>query len=234
MIIKEQQQQIASFTGRLLRDTFGKGPQASYALLGESHAIIFLREFFSPMERSLMQAEGEEAVHSLRESMMKEISPEVRRYIESITGEVYNEFFFDWNLSDHSGVLIGLKPEAFESADQMNESLQQQYEYKREVEEKVADLSEEAERRPDRVASVRIDKRTILIVREGILVAIEKKLIEMGHGYALKTAKRIVEKELFYRQDVFSSILHVNVQNIYVDWDFIYDKSTIVIVTDAD
>lgn len=232
MIIKEQEKQIASFTGRLLRDTFGKGPQASYSSVGKSYVVIFLRHFISPMERSLLQAEGEEAVHSLRESMMEEISPKVRDYIQTLTGETYNEFFFDWNLSNYSGILIGLKPDAFDNADQEKEPLQQEYQYKQEVEKKIAELTREAERWPKKVTSVRVNKRTILIVRDGILVDIEKKLIEMGHGIPLKTAKRSVEKDLFYREDIFSQILGLNVKNIYVDWNFVLDKSTIVIITD--
>lgn len=228
----DQQKEIAGFTGRLLRESFGRGPQAVYAHIGDSHALVLLHDFFSPMEKTLMEAEGEDAIHLLRETMMKDIGPKVRHYIQSVTGTEYNEFFFDWNLSNQSGILIGLQPEAYKNAAQKKEPLQHQYPHRKEVEHTIAKLSAEAERQPDRVTSVMVDKRTILIVREGILVAIEKKLISMGYGDVLKAAKRSVEKELFYRHDVFSRILRVDVKNIYVDWDFTRDKSTIVIVTE--
>ncbi|SDW54219.1 hypothetical protein SAMN05421781_1674 [Marinococcus luteus] len=44
--IQAKQKNIASYVGRLLRDSFGRGPQAAYMTLGETHAIIFLRKLW--------------------------------------------------------------------------------------------------------------------------------------------------------------------------------------------
>lgn len=106
MDIQAKQKDIASYVGRLLRDSFGRGPQAAYVTLGETHAIIFLREFMSSIEEHLLEDKGPEAVHELRESMMKTIIPEVKRYVESTTGIELNELFYDWNMDRRSGVIL--------------------------------------------------------------------------------------------------------------------------------
>lgn len=232
MNTQDQQKELASYTGRLLRDSFGKGPEAAYVTIGKSHVLVFLKGFMSPIEQQLLEDQGTEAVHALRESMMKKIVPQVREHAEALTGSSLNEFFYDWDMESRTGVLVGLQPEAYQQAQKASEALQQKYRHKEEIEQTVRDISEAAERKPDHVASVRVDKRTILIVRTGILVSIEQQLIDLGYEQTLRVAKRELEKGMFYKQDLFADILGVNVRDIFVDWNFDNDKSTVVLVTD--
>lgn len=230
---EEKQKELASYTGRLLRDSFGKGPEAAYVTIGESHVLISLKGFMSPIEQQLLEDQGKEAVHVLRESMMKKIVPEVRKYAEELTGGSLNEFFYDWDMESRTGILVGLQPEAYQQSQKASEALQQKYRHREKIEQTIRDITESAERQPDHVASVRADKRTILVMRTGILVSIEKQLIEMGYERTLRIAKRELEKGMFHKQDLFADILGVPVRDIFVDWDFDNDKSMVVLVTDS-
>lgn len=232
MSTQDQQQELASYTGRLLRDSFGKGPEAAYVTIGSSHVLVFLKGFMSPIEQQLLEDQGTEAVHALRESMMKKIVPQVREHAEELTGTSLNEFFYDWDMESRTGVLVGLQPEAYQQSQKASEALQQKYRHKEEIEQTVRDISEKAERKPDHVASVRVDKRTILIVRTGILVSIEQQLIDLGYEQTLRIAKRELEKGMFYKDGLFADILGIDVRDIFVDWNFDKDKSTVVLVTD--
>lgn len=229
--IQAKQKDIASYVGRLLRDSFGRGPQAAYVTLGETHAIIFLREFMSSIEEHLFEDKGAEAVHELRESMMKTIIPEVKRYVESTTGIELNELFYDWNMDRRSGVIIGLKPESYQNAGEASEPIEKDYPNKQKLEQVIGETSSRAERVPDDVSSVQVNNRTTLIVRTGILVPIEKRLIALGYDNVLKIAKRELEKELFMEEDLFTDLLGAEVEDIFIDWNFEKDKSTIIIVT---
>ncbi|SDO18543.1 Na-translocating system protein MpsC family protein [Alkalicoccus daliensis] len=229
---KAQQKTMANCVGRMLRDSFGKGPESAFTKLGDSYVIILLKGFLSPMEKIILEEQGPDALHALRESMMSQITQKIQFEAEKITGNTFNEFFFDWNINNRSGVLVGLKPQAYKNAKKEEEDMEHDFPYKKELEEKFSQLSAIAERTPDRITSIKVDRRTILMVREGILVDIEKKLIEMGEGRSLKVAKRDVEKKLFNKKDLIRNILKVNIQEIFVDWNFRDDKSTIVIVSD--
>lgn len=228
---QQQQKAISSFAGSLLRETFGKGPKSAYTKIGDRYVLILLEGFLSPIEEVLVKEQGEDALHVLRESMMNHISSSLHQEVEKITGSSMNEFFFDWNIKRKSGILIGLKPEAFRLAGEENESVQKDFPHKKALEEKISLLSEEAERRPDYISSIKVDNRTFLIVREGILVEIEKKLIEMKEDESLKIAKRVVEKELFNRDNALGHILKEKIQDIFIDWNFEKDRSTVVIIT---
>lgn len=95
----------------------------------------------------------------------------------------------------------------------------------------IRETSNKAERVPDDVSSVQVNNRTTLIVRTGILVPIEKRLIALGYDNVLKIAKRELEKELFMEEDLFTELLGAKVEDIFIDWNFEKDKSTIIIVT---
>jgi uncharacterized protein YbcI len=228
----DQEKKVASGVGRLLRDSFGRGPEAAHTKLADNYVLILLKGFLSPMEKIIVDEKGPDALHSIREMMMEEITTDIRHEVEKVTGYTFNDFFFDWNIDKKTGILIGLKPYAYEDAGEYSYSLVKDFPHKDALEEKIAYLSSLAERRPDSCTSVKIDKRTYLVVREGILVAIEKKMIEMGMENSLKVAKRDVEKDLLNESDNLSSILGVQIDDIFVDWNFKKDLSTIVIITE--
>jgi uncharacterized protein YbcI len=163
--------------------------------------------------------------------MMKTIIPEVKRYVESTTGIELNELFYDWNMDRRSGVIIGLKPESYKNAGRASEPIEKDYPNKQKLEQVIGETSSRAERVPDDVSSVQVNNRTTLIVRTGILVPIEKRLIALGYDNVLKIAKRELEKELFMEEDLFTDLLGAEVQDIFIDWNFEKDKSTIIIVT---
>ncbi|MFD1903906.1 Na-translocating system protein MpsC family protein [Paenibacillus rhizoplanae] len=51
MSITELTSQLSSFTGRLLRERFGKGPESIHASIGEQCIALHIRNFIGPVER---------------------------------------------------------------------------------------------------------------------------------------------------------------------------------------
>ncbi|MEH7398137.1 Na-translocating system protein MpsC family protein, partial [Priestia megaterium] len=81
------------------------------------------------------------------------------------------------------------------------------------------------------VSSYLLDQRTLLIIREGIMVTIEKELVQLGFEENLTLAKRNLEKRLLYEHSQsLEVILDSKVTDILVAWDFHKDKSTILLI----
>lgn len=75
-----------------------------------------------------------------------------------------------------------------------------------------------------------INDRTILVIRNGILVRIEKELIRLGLEGNLKLAKRNLEKSYLHNINHFQRILNTKIVDVFVDWDFQLDKSIFVFI----
>ena len=92
-------------------------------------------------------------------------------------------------------------------------------------------VTQKAEKFPHDVSSYLLDQRTLLIIREGIMVSIEKELVQLGFEENLTLAKRNLEKRLLYEHSQsLEIILDSKVTDILVAWDFHKDKSTILLI----
>lgn len=221
------QTEIGSYIGRLLRDNFGKGPESIYVSLGSNFITMYLRNFISPPERVLMGQSQEFTVQRTRDILMQALIPEIKAYIKMATGNEIVEFYHDWALHNRSGLFAGVTAKKFPNEHPFTEN----YSGREVLEQEIVAISEQAQKKPAELYSIQLNPRTLLVIRNGILVNIEKELIRLGFKETLVVAKRNLEKNLLHNNNHFEKILEMKTIDIFVDWDFEIDKSVIVFIT---
>ncbi|WP_409288396.1 Na-translocating system protein MpsC family protein [Peribacillus sp. SCS-37] len=219
---KSPDMEISSYVGKLLRDNFGKGPESVFVTIAPPFFIIHIRNFISPMESALLKQEGENMVQNTREIVFQGLVPEIKAFVKGLINIDIEEFYFDWGMRNKSAAFIGIT-KTLENSSLINSEFQG----KELIDKKINEISHEAQKYPESMKSYLINDRVLLIIRDGILVTIEKELIRQGYGKILKTTKRILEKKFLHNSD-FESLLHTNISDIFVDWNFALDQSVIV------
>lgn len=68
-------QMIAAYTGKALRDHFGKGPVNVHVSLKRPFLIMYVKDFLMPMETILLKQNEERHVAKSREHIMEEFFP---------------------------------------------------------------------------------------------------------------------------------------------------------------
>ncbi|MEH7590131.1 Na-translocating system protein MpsC family protein, partial [Priestia megaterium] len=132
--------------------------------------------------------------------------------------------YYDWNLELQSGMFTMIHSN---KENIVNHSYKNQKLLHKEVEE----VTQKAEKLPQDVSSYLLDQRTLLIIREGIMVNVEKELVQLGFEENLTLAKRNLEKRLLREHSQsLEVILDSKVTDILVAWDFHKDKSTILLI----
>ncbi|THF84708.1 DUF2294 domain-containing protein [Cohnella fermenti] len=227
--INQFQQLIASYVGKLFRDHFGKGPESAMVSIGSNSITIYFRNFLTPSERVLLEQNQETIIHQLRQALFQAMIPELASYIESVTGIKPHEFYYDWSLPNKSGMLLAFCPEPVPGGQEVS----QEFEGKAELEQEIVSISQMAQKTPEEIISYEVNPRTILIIRNGILVRIEKELIRLGHSELLKGIKRDLENSYLHNNDNFENMLGKRVVDCFVDWNLDSDKSVIVLVLNA-
>jgi uncharacterized protein YbcI len=221
-----KQQEVSSYIGKLLRDYFGKGPESVYVSINHSIITMYLRNFISPMESVLMGRDEEKMVQQTRDMLMQSLIPEIKAYVKIVTGLDIQEFYYDWGLHNKSGIFVGICTEVFNT-----ENLQlETYPGKNEFHKEIANISYHAQKVPEEIISTLLNPRTLIVIRNGILVSIEKELIRLGQSEILVIAKRNLEKKLLHNNNHFDEILNTKVIDIFVDWDFQLDRSVMVFI----
>lgn len=220
---KPIESEISSYVGKLLRDNFGKGPSSVYVSIKKPFITIHVRDFLAPMEKILVNQSEQERVEQTRDMLMRELLPEMKATI-NVTADIHlQEMYYDWSLSNRSGIIIGV----MHQEDHVSHT--DEYEEKAGVHEEINHVSKQAEKAPEKIESFYINDRTLLIIRNGILVPIEKELIRSGFEQKLKLVKRHLEKRLINTAS-FEQILGLPVGDAFVDWDFNQDLSYVVLI----
>ncbi|MEH7332526.1 Na-translocating system protein MpsC family protein [Neobacillus drentensis] len=226
---KQVQMELASYIGRTLRENFGKGPESVFVSYNQSIMSVYLRNFITPSEVVLLGQDQESIVQKTRDMLMQNLIPEFKAYIKILTGMEIKEFYYDWSLQNKSGVFVGISS----SSSETNEIKSDDFEGRENLHKEIKRISIQAQKDPEEVLSFRLNQRTLVVIRKGILVSIERELIRLGGSETLKLAKRNLEKRLLHNSNNFEAILNTKVIDIFVDWDFSLDKSAIVLVLSA-
>jgi uncharacterized protein YbcI len=225
--INKQSVEVSSYISKILRDYFGKGPESVHVSLGKTFIIVYIRNFLSPTEKVLLNQKQDESVQQTRDLVMHTLIPEIKAYIKIITGMEIREFYYDWGLHNKSAMFTGICTDT----SSIDFPIQEEFTGKTELITEIINLSSESEKKPEEIYACQLNHRSILVIRNGILVRIEKQLIRQGMQEQLKLAKRTLEKGLLHNNNHFEGILDTKIIDIFVDWDFDLDKSVIVIVT---
>ncbi|NHN31783.1 DUF2294 domain-containing protein [Paenibacillus agricola] len=218
---KEIISQLSSYIGKLLRERFGKGPESIHISLDSRCVTLQLHNFIGPVEKLLLEQQKVEAFRDTRVLVMESLIPELSRFIEQTIGHEIEDMYYDWDLETHSGIVVGL----FKSAAGHEEDA---YANKHAIHERIRKVTKDCEKMPDDVHSFWASPKTLVIIREGLLVLIEKQLVELGYESTLRIAKRILEKLHFAKDVQIEAILDRTISGMYLDWKFDKDKSILV------
>lgn len=220
------QNEIASHIGKLLRDAFGKGPQSIYVSIHHPFIVIYLRNFVTPTEKILLKQGQISHIEATRDLVMKSLIPEMKAYLLRLTGMNMLEFYYDWELQNHSGIFVGRQSED----PKFVFGIQERYEGKEELHHEIENISQWVQKRPDQLSSYIINKRTLLVVRSGILIDISKEIIRLGGEENVRQALNNLEKNYLRNNNRFQEILNAKIDDVFVDWDFQLDRSVIVFI----
>ena len=221
------QQLIASYTGRLLREHFGKGPESVLVSMGGYYVTIYLRKFLTPSERILLEQDLPVMVYQLRNRLMETAVPAIAAYIESVTGIRPEEVYYDWALQQQSGMITVVCPKLLEDSPEVRDN----YSGKAHLEEQMSLMNSEIQRMQASLYSCEMNNRTLLFVLEGALVPVERELMRLGHGCLLKEVKRSLVKSWLHEHMQLEEVMNRRILDVFVDWNASLDKTVVVMVT---
>ena len=218
----QYQNEIASHVGKLLRDAFGKGPQSIYVSVYHPFIVIYLRNFMTSTEKILLKQGQTDSIQHTREFVMHSIIPEIKAYLLLLIGMDIQEFYYDWELHNHSGVFVGVLGE-YQNATET-------YEGKEDLHREIEGISRKVQKSPDCIESWLINKRTLLMVRDGNLIDISNEIIRLGYEKQLKQVLSNLEKRYIRNNLHLQTILNTSIVDVFSDWDFGRDRSINVFI----
>ncbi|MBU8914716.1 DUF2294 domain-containing protein [Bacillus sp. FJAT-29953] len=225
--LQQKLMDISSLTSKLLRKSFGRGPESCIAYANERFLIFYIRGFLSPLESTLLENGNSDNIEISRNIIMKTVLYQLKAIIELEFEQNVESFYHDWNYPQNTG-MITVQFEG-EIAKQNLQNIDRPIDLTLLTDE-VERISILVQKRPERTEAFFISPKIYLVQRDGILVQIEKKLIEKGYENTLMVAKDELEKLYLHHDNRFEEIFNNPVADIFVDWDFSEDRSIMCFV----
>lgn len=226
MVDQKKLDYISSYISKLLRKNFGRGPHSCQTTLNKRHLVTSIRGFVTPMEEILLKQGHSKDVDNARQHIMDYLLEEIKGVVQVSLDTEVSEYYHDWNYPNNSGVIILVLEQEEENRYVSDIDIPS-------LEKEIGRISLLVEKVPDQIYTYPITPSIYVIERIGILVQIEKALIEKGFQQELKFTKDELEKSYFHRHGEFQNIFHRQVRDIFIDWNFKENKSLMVFLLNA-
>ncbi|MEH7417810.1 Na-translocating system protein MpsC family protein [Neobacillus drentensis] len=225
--LQQKLMDISSLTSKLLRKNFGRGPETCYAYAKDQFLVFYIRGFLSPLEAALLENGNSDQIEISRNIVMKNVQNQLKGILELEFAQDIESFYHDWNYPQNTGMITV----QFEGAiiEKVGPKISDPVELKPLIDE-VERISVLVQKRPEKTEAYFIPPKIYLIIRDGILIQIEKALIEKGYEQTLMVTKDELEKSYLHRDGRFEEIFSNPVADIFVDWDFSEDRSIMCFV----
>jgi uncharacterized protein YbcI len=219
--VKEVQSAIAGYIGKVLRESFGKGPISVHTTWAPPYFCVHIRDFLVPMEQILIQKNEGRKVEELREMLMSVLYADIKSELEAVTGKEILDIYTDWNLDQRSGVIFGTVEAPAESG--IVEKWQE------ELNSVVKKAGENKEGLSAFVNTKPLNHRVVLIERTNVLTPVERQLLEEGHAEEIEAAKTTLVKSIIDETDLLARMPR-EVIDPFIIWDVDKDINYLIFV----
>ncbi|WP_391558602.1 Na-translocating system protein MpsC family protein [Robertmurraya sp.] len=223
---QEKLMKISSLTSKMLRKNFGRGPDSCFAFANGPYLVLYIRRFLSPMESVLLESGNSDKVDMSRTIVMNKILTQLKGILEIELGADVKSAYHDWNYNQNTG-MVTIEFESNVTGAVANS--EENPIFKNLIDE-VDRISIIVQKKPENTKAFFITPRVYLVKREGILVEIEKSLIDKGYEQTLMVTKDELEKSFLHHNGHFEDIFSLPVADIFVDWDLQADNSIICFI----
>ncbi|WP_343221453.1 MULTISPECIES: Na-translocating system protein MpsC family protein [Ornithinibacillus] len=215
---------ISSYTSKLLRKNFGKGPKSCQTTINHQFVVMYIRGFISPMEEVLMSQGQTSQVEIARNVIINHVLEELTGVIQVSLDREVEHYYHDWNFPNNSGVIIYVLNEEIKK-ENINPKIDNSM-----LEREVARISDLVQKVPDHISVIPVAPTIYIVERRGILIPIEKALIDQGFKDELLITKDTLEKSYFHRYGKFREIFNSDIKDIFIDWNTKEDKAVMVFI----
>ncbi len=206
----------------LFEENFGKLPDTVRVSANEKCLIIRLEGFLGDTVKTMISENSYGALSSTRELIVGYMLSRLGDTLQTEFDLSAAHFYYDWHDEDLSCIISVILREDEHYA------LDDHYAEKEKIHDQIRELTARVEKVPHKLHSFWVENDYLVVIRRGLLIDLEKALLEDGHEEALRRAKRKVEKYQLAENARVSDIIGRKLEGVYLDWAFEADSSMLV------
>ncbi len=97
---------ISNGLSKLHREHYGRGPNSVRTVFGQDHVVTFLEDFYTPLEKTLVESGETASVHEVRRAFQRAMRERFIAVVEGATGRKVRAFMSEVSLDPDISVEI--------------------------------------------------------------------------------------------------------------------------------
>ncbi|WP_046228277.1 Na-translocating system protein MpsC family protein [Paenibacillus dauci] len=207
----------------LCQSQFGKQPERIHIHFNQQSAVILLQELTDSGDERLPDDPDERYTH-IHILLSQFVFPALQKKIEYTFGHHVSHVFIDWKLEYNTAAIAVTFETLTETFDE------DIYTGKADLHIKVSQITESVQKAPEAVNSFWLSNDILVVLRKGLLINLEKQIIQKGFNSALRVSKRELELGHFLEELPILDLLGRPLRTAYLDWDFEQDFSMLLLI----
>ncbi|OWR28880.1 hypothetical protein CDO73_16845 [Saccharibacillus sp. O23] len=218
----ESYRSLNAYSDLICKTQFGKQPDSIEIRANDRCCLIFYRGLVDPGDSRLPDDPDERYSH-VYILLEQFIFPALTPKIEALSGRRVEYAFMDWKVENNTSMIAAFLVPLDEP---MPEDL---YNGKAQLHSDIESITEKVQKTPVKIESFRLDDDILMIIRKGLLISLEKKLVKKGFNTQLRIAKRELELDRFIEGIPIRDLVGRDLETAYIDWSFKDDVSLLLL-----
>ncbi|MDQ0256953.1 uncharacterized protein YbcI [Evansella vedderi] len=228
-MIKEKKDQedliyISSQLSKLLKKSFGKGPDSCFSILHQNMLFVNLRQFTTPAEEVLLFKKEKSFALKFRSIILQSVFEKFKPEMKKTLSLEFDSFFHDWNYDTNSGFILFTKKTKTANQTGKLDRLKNQY-----LEESIFNCYSETYKTPQSIDLWKINNNLIMAKCHDILLPIEKELFRQGHYELLYNHLVEIKYSIIEHKRNFSFSLDREIIDMFLVWDYDLNNNYLIL-----
>ncbi|MDG5787480.1 Na-translocating system protein MpsC family protein [Evansella sp. AB-P1] len=218
---------LSSQLSKILKKSFGKGPDSCYCTLREQIVFFHIRQFKTPAEEVLLQKGETNLATKLRKTIMDAIFEQFKQELDKILDIEFESFLQDWNFETNTGLVIFIS-KVSESNNDITSQLNQT---KNEIlEDQIAIVYSEVYKAPRHVRTFEVTETICVLECTNVISPLEIQLYKKGMEYSdvLLSHSNDLKKSIRSNRERFSSGFNLKIYDVFIFLDYKTSKNYVV------
>ncbi|MEC1525620.1 Na-translocating system protein MpsC family protein [Neobacillus niacini] len=214
---------LSSTFSKLLKRSFGKGPESCHVILKGYRLYVYMRNFITPAEEVLISQGQVELAHNFRSAVIHSVAQEFIVEVSVALGISFDYFFHDWNYDKNTGIFLLDQPQS-NHEEKIENSLQKS------LFNLIENVASHYHKKPVNLKIVKFTQNICAIESKEVLLPLEKLVYEKGNVDLLLHQAWDIKDGYWKNKDQFEELFNRLIEDIFIMWDYKNNRNYLVFI----
>jgi uncharacterized protein YbcI len=214
---------LSSTFSKLLKRSFGKGPETCTVILKGNRFYVYMRNFITPAEEVLIKQDKLELAVNFRSSIINAVTEDYLPEVSKVLGISFDNFFHDWNYDKNTGILLLDQSQSGHEENLENTFVNNLFAL-------IENVGSNYYKKPASLKIIKFTQNICAIESTEVLLPLERLVYEKGSFELLNHQSREIKNGYWKNKEQFEGIFKRLIEDMFMMWDYKNNRNYLVFI----